>query len=330
MDHAAKVALLTAGADLPHARGLEIGPRNSPLIHRSAGPVLYADYADADTVRANLHGTDIDPAAVLDIDIVTGGGPLAPIMPHCVDYAVASHVAEHVPDLLGWLADLHGVLAPGGTLGLAIPDRRFTFDRFRAESTIAEAIEAYLHKYTRPSLRQVFDSAWQSVELGVDAAWRNDIPERAGAGYRVQRLVPALELIRRIHENGAYNDAHCWVFTPASFLDLIEHAARMDLFPYTLDNFQPTELHGYEFFAVLRRAEAGCTHAKLRSIERAKADLQTWPPEASFAQAHETAETRQLRHENAALARAVDTMRNSRFWKATAPARRVVEKLRRK
>ena len=190
MDHAAKVALLTAGADLAQARGLEIGPRNAPLVHKSAGPVLYADYADTATVRANLHGTDIDPASVLDIDIVTGGGMLAPIMPHRVHYAVASHVAEHVPDLLGWLADLHGVLAPGGTLGLAIPDRRFTFDRFRAESTIAEAVEAYLHTYTRPSLRQVFDSAWQAVKIGVDEAWRNEIAKTV-AEQRPMRLKPA-------------------------------------------------------------------------------------------------------------------------------------------
>ena len=320
MDHAAKVALLTACADIAHASGLEIGPRNSPLIHKSAGPVLYADYADADTVRANLHNTDIDPASVLDIDIVTGGGPLAPLMPHRVAYAVASHVVEHVPDLLGWLADMHGVLAPGGTLGLAIPDRRFTFDRFRAESTIAEAVEAYLQKYTRPSLRQVFDSAWQSVELGVDAAWRNDIPERTGAAHRAERLAPALELICRIHENGAYNDAHCWVFTPASFLDLLEQAARMNLLPYTLQTFHPTELNGYEFFAVLRRADED--EDTLASIGQARAILRNWPAEAAFAQAHENPETRQAQE-------ALYSMQTSRFWRLTAPARRVVDLARR-
>ncbi len=320
MDHAAKVALLTAGADLRHSRGLEIGPRDAPLIHKSTGPVLYADYADTETVRANLHGTDVDPATVLDIDIVTGGGPLAPLMPHRVDYAVASHVAEHVPDLLGWLADLHGVLAPNGTLGLAIPDRRFTFDRFRAESTIAEAAEAYLQKYTRPSLRQVFDSAWQAVEISVDQAWRNDIPERAGPEHRVMRLKPALELVARLHENGAYNDAHCWVFTPASFLELIGQAARMDLFPYTLHAFHATELNSYEFYAVLRRAEGDYAEQTRQSIEQAKAALQ----------AKAADELRQLREQNVALAHALQIMKNSRFWKLTGPARKVVDRLRRK
>ncbi len=312
MDHAAKVALLTAGADLAQARGLEIGPRNAPLIPKSAGPVLYADYADTETVRANLHGTDIDPATVLDIDIVTGGGPLAPVMPHRVDYAVASHVAEHVPDLLGWLADLHGVLAPNGTLGLAIPDRRFTFDRFRAESTIAEAVEAYLCKYTRPSLRQVFDSAWQAVEIGVDQAWRDDIPDRAA---QLPRLTLAFDLVRRLHDNGAYNDAHCWVFTPASFLELIGQAARLELLPYTLHGFYPTELNGYEFYAVFRRAVDGTQ--TVRSIEQAWAELRDQPDEVA-----------QLREQNAALKQALEIRENSRFWKLTAPARKIVDKLR--
>ena len=59
----------------------------------------------------------------------------------------------YVPDLLGWLEDLQKCLKPGGTLGLAIPDRRFTFDRFRRESVIAEAVEAYLLHLERPSGR---------------------------------------------------------------------------------------------------------------------------------------------------------------------------------
>ena len=307
MDHAAKVALLTAGADLAQARGLEIGPRNAPLIHKSAGPVLYADYADAQTVRANLHGTTIDPASVLDIDIVTGGGKLAPLMPHPVDYAVASHVAEHVPDLLGWLADLHGALAPDGTLGLAIPDRRYTFDHARAESTIAEAVEAYLQQYTRPSLRQVFDSAWQSFDITVDQAWRNDISERGSAEQRATRLQPALELVRRIHDSGAYNDAHCWVFTPGSFLTLLAQAARMDLLPFTLDRFHPTEQHGYEFYAVLRRADGDHAAATQHSIARAQAEL---PDEIN------------------PWREALAAMQGSTFWKLTAPARKLTTMVR--
>jgi SAM-dependent methyltransferase len=326
MDHAGKVALLTAGRDLAHSTGIEIGPRDAPLIRRDMGPVRYADYADTETVRANYHEFGKDPSNVLDVDIVTGGGPLSAVIEAPVDYIVASHVAEHVPDLLGWLEDLHKCLKPGGTLGLAIPDRRFTFDRFRRESIIAEAVEAYLLHQQRPSIRQIFDSAWMSVDLPVDRAWRNDIPETASAARRATRLKPALNLVRRVHEAGTYNDAHCWVFTPASFLDLLDHAARMDLLPYTLQTFHPTELNGYEFYAVLQTAgNADPTP----SIGAARACLATWHAEHVFAEAHQPLATA-LQAENHALREALKTMQQSKFWRATAPARKIVERLRAK
>ena len=321
MDHAGKVALLTGGRDISISPGIEIGPRDAPLIYKTDGPVRYADYADADTIRSNLHGADIDPARVLDVDIVTGGGSLAARVSDHVDYVVASHVAEHVPDLLGWLIDLHDVLTDGGTLGLAVPDRRFTFDRFRRESTIAEAVEAYLLRATRPSLRQVFDSAWPAVEISVDQAWRNDIPDHAGTEHRLARLAPALELVRRLHADPVYNDAHCWVFTPASFLDLLDQAARMDLLPYTLQEFRPTEQGGYEFYAVLRRADGDHASATLASIETARHVLASSPAEKHFEEAHASPQI-------AALQTALSQMQSSRFWRLTGPLRALVDRVR--
>jgi hypothetical protein len=328
MDRAGKVALLTGGRDIATSPGIEIGPRDAPLIAKRDGPVRYADYADADTIRSNLHGGTIDPARVVDVDIVTGGGSLAAFAPGRVAYIVASHVAEHVPDLLGWLLDLHAVLDPGGTLGLAIPDRRFTFDRFRQESTIAEAVEAYLLRATRPSLRQVFDSAWPSVEIGVDQAWRNDIPAAADMAHRLDRLLPALDLVRGVQESGAYNDAHCWVFTPASFLDLLEQAARLNLLPYTLRVFHPTEWQGYEFFAVLERADGDHGAATIASIVSARAALASWPAQQAFDDAHAAQEADDLRAENAVLRQALASMQNATLWRATAPLRRIVSRFR--
>jgi soluble lytic murein transglycosylase len=327
MDHAGKVRLLTGGRDVAICSGLEIGPRDAPLIRKADGPVLYADYADTATVRANLHGSGVDPAGVLDVDVVTGGGSLAAVMPHRVDYVVASHVAEHVPDLLGWLIDIHAVLNEGGTLGLAIPDRRFTFDRFRRESTIAEAVEAHLLGLTRPSLRQVFDSAWPAVAVGVEEAWRNAVP--ADSEARLARLKPALELVRRLQADPVYNDAHCWVFTPATFLDMLEQAARMELLPYSLLAFHPTELGGYEFYAVLRRAEGDHVATTRESLAAARVLLSGWPAEAAYAEAH-APELAAMRAENAALRAALAAMRGSRLWRATEPLRRVGRALKKK
>jgi hypothetical protein len=312
MHHAEKIRLLTAGRDLRSAQGLEIGARDAPLIRREAGPVMYADWADAETIRANLHDPAIDKAKVVEVDIVTGGGRLAAAMDRPVDYVVASHVAEHVPDLLGWLADVHVVLAHGGTLGLGIPDRRFTFDRCRAESTIAEAVEAWLLGYDRPSVRQVFDSAWQAFEISVPQGWRGELPPAGALARRQEKLAPALDLVRRVRAENAYNDAHCWVFTPASFLALMEQAAILGLLPFVLAEFHPTESGGYEFFAVLRKAEGEHGAATLASIAAARARLAAWPAEAAYAAAHAAPEVVALRAEVGALRQSLAAMQTSR------------------
>jgi SAM-dependent methyltransferase len=321
MQHAEKIRLLTAGRDLAASVGVEIGPRESPLITSAHGRVLYADYADTATIRATLPHPSIDPARVVDIDIVTGGGKLSAAMTEQVDYVVASHVAEHVPDLLGWLADLHLVLKPGGTLGLAIPDRRFTFDRFRAESTIAEGVEAFVLGYERPSVRQIFDSAWQAVPMEVAEGWQGGPDEVASLRHRVAKLKPALNLVREVQASGRYNDAHCWVFTPASFLEFFDHAAQLGLLAYELEMFHPTEEGGYEFYAVFRRAEGDHAAATAESIRRARMVLAGSSAERVFAAAHASDEVKALRESLA-------VMRASRFWRLTGPLRRVVEMVR--
>ena len=37
------------------------------------------------------------------------------------DYLVASHVVEHVPDMIGWFGEIPAVLKAGGVLSLVFP-----------------------------------------------------------------------------------------------------------------------------------------------------------------------------------------------------------------
>jgi len=75
--------------DVATSSGLEIGPLHLPLVHRSEGRVLYVDYADADTLRANFRHQG-DPADIVDVDIVWGSRPLLELLDHPVDYILAS------------------------------------------------------------------------------------------------------------------------------------------------------------------------------------------------------------------------------------------------
>ena len=63
---------------------------------------------------------------------------------------VASHVAKHVPDMIGWFGEIPAVLKAGDVLSLVVPDKRFTFDCQRDVSGASEFIDFELvHLFPR-------------------------------------------------------------------------------------------------------------------------------------------------------------------------------------
>lgn len=60
----------------------------------------------------------------------TGASQLAQIIADVdiYNFAIASYVIEHVPNMLGWLRGIENVLRIEGRFNPEIPDRRFTFD----------------------------------------------------------------------------------------------------------------------------------------------------------------------------------------------------------
>lgn len=55
----------------------------------------------------------VDVTKIPDIDIITRGKPITDFAgPNSFDFIVASHVCEHVPDFIGWLAANLAVLKP--------------------------------------------------------------------------------------------------------------------------------------------------------------------------------------------------------------------------
>jgi SAM-dependent methyltransferase len=224
--------------------GLEIGPSTAPLISKRTGPVRYVDYASTEELRANQTSDKVPLDELVEIDVVWGERRLRDAVGGTVDYVVASHVLEHAPDFVGWLAQIREVLAPGGVLGLAIPDRRFTFDILRPASTLGEMVEAHMLGYRRASIRQVYDSFAGTRPCDVHEAWRTDLT-------RVLKPLPAkreraLRFVKEL-QAGRYIDAHCWVFTPASFLDHLEAMHELGWLGFAVEAFHPTARLDIEF-----------------------------------------------------------------------------------
>ncbi len=230
--------------------GPEIGPLDIPVVSREMGRVRYVDHASTEELRVkNRDNPFVKVDQIVEVDYVWGSKTLpelvAPEAPF--DYVVASHVIEHVPDFVGWLGEIRAILRPRGVLSLAIPDKRYCFDHFRQPSTAGDVLEAYLRRDRKPGFRQLFDYGASFATLDGKLIWD------AGATSAPMRQVPvrtAWDIARAQSSDGIYHDVHCWVFTPASFFEVLATLIELELLDFHVARFFPTV--GHEFFVSLR------------------------------------------------------------------------------
>ncbi len=268
--------------DVSAMRGLEIGPLANPRVRKAEGPVSYLDHATTDQLRAKYEQNEtlrpqIDD--LVDVDFVQHAGQaLADVVGSRApfDYVIASHVIEHIPDLIGWLEEVAAVLRPGGIFSLVVPDKRFCFDVNRTPTETSLLVDAYLRGLRHPSYQQIFDNFSRTVTVDgmVDTVglWDGTV-DYAGV-VRSDVANPSLAafgvcLEHRDHPDHPI-DIHCHVFTPASFLRLVAELTDLGLIGYEVAAFTPTPRNALEFFVSLRKVDrSGPAHAVRERLRRA-------------------------------------------------------------
>ncbi len=136
------------------------------------------------------------------MDYVWSGQPYTELMGAVrFDWVLASHVIEHVPDLIGFINECGELLTPGGRLSLAVPDRRCEFDYYRPCAGLGSVVDAHLEGRRRssPGLAAEFAlyicqldgrDIWGASERGAPQLRHNDnralsVFERAGRAMSI-------------------------------------------------------------------------------------------------------------------------------------------------
>lgn len=249
------------GVKLDSMIGIEVGPLDKPLVEKAVGKVWYVDHCDTEELRCRWSADSRIDVARLHVDAVWGdqtlGNSVAAVAKTPdetwagADYLVASHVIEHVPDLISWLQEVETAIIFGGLVRLAIPDKRYTFDYLRATTTLADVVVEYLRKRRKPSASRILDFALNAVEVDCAEAWRNRIDD--SSLKRTYTDEGALAIARDAEENGTYHDVHCWSFTPESFAVLMGKLCELALISLECEWIIPTERNDLEFFVGMRR-----------------------------------------------------------------------------
>ncbi len=308
-----RLGLLLQGLDPGATRGLEIGPLHNPILRRPQADVLYVDHVDTAGLRAKYRDDpEVDPGRIVEVDIVWSEATLADACGGGLfDYVIASHVIEHVPDLIGWLAQLKSVLHPSGTVRLIVPDRRYCFDYRRETSSAADLILAARAQATTPGPRQILDFMLNIAPLPLEAAWSGrPPPEPPPHAHAYRHAVAAME---QAGATGAYHDVHCWVFTPLAFARLMRQLAGYGLLGFACSRCTATAPGQLDFFVHLVATDDAALIA----------DTWQWAVQQHEVEPPECDRTAHLRAELAAL-------RRSRSWRLTAPLRALHARLGRR
>jgi SAM-dependent methyltransferase len=261
-----------ANLDLTALQGMEIGALSSPLVAVEEGNIMYVDHADTATIRAKYaNDTSVAQDEIVDVTAVWGTQTLQDCIGgnKKVDYVVASHVVEHVPNLIVWLNEIKSILRPGGTLRLAVPDRRYSFDFLRYESRIHDVLDAYLQKARSPLPRVIIEHSSYIRVVDCAAAWSGQLDTANLTPYATVKS--GLDVANDAIQNGTYHDTHCWIFTPVSFAELFAEMAKLDLLCFACQHCIETPVNELEFY--IHMTPSDDKSMIVASWEKMKSDL---------------------------------------------------------
>lgn len=240
-------------------RILELGPLNRPVAEKASYPnAFYCDIRSTEEVRALYSGNDylaatgieINMETIVPIDYVVKDGYSKSLSAvEKFDYVIASHVLEHVDDLIFALQDIAQLLKPGGIFCIVYPDKRYCFDHFRTSASFRDAYHVF-RDGTKNNAPMVLDFYYSVIpENNPSLFWNQDgiLNELPRASYE-----NAVAHYERVLDGERMDDIHYWPFTDMDFLKFLYDCTRARLLPFRCISFCPCVKDGQQFMVALQ------------------------------------------------------------------------------
>lgn len=192
------VELREIAASRLRGKGVEFGAGTYPVAIPLECDVRFADYLSETQLKKAAYEAQGDD--FVRLDYVTSLEDMNGIEDGSLDFIIACHVIEHVPNPLKAIHCAYRKLRAGGQFLLVVPDKTRTFDRPRGVTPLAHLIE----DYERPSRER-------------DAEDYRDFFTTVYT-YTPEQVKEAIEAKRDLHY-------HTWTFE--SFGETIDYARRI-------------------------------------------------------------------------------------------------------
>jgi len=229
-------------------RCLEIGPFDCPVL--TGNNVKYFDVLSQEGLKARA--VDINRIGNINnipyIDYVSSTGDLS-IIDNKFDVVLSCHSIEHQLDLIEHLNNVSKILSPNGFYVIISPDKRYCFDHFIKETTIADIIQMNEQKTKTHTLKSVIEHRVLTCHNDSNRHWNND--------HGTQTIdTDPMSLCNAINEyknTEGYIDVHSLQFTPSSFEKNINLLFKNNYIDLGVHMVYPTLRGGLEFYAILQK-----------------------------------------------------------------------------
>jgi glycosyltransferase involved in cell wall biosynthesis len=210
-----------------YGKGVEIGAAYSPVEVSENVKVKYIDLKPSDEIKKFY--PHLENRNFVEVDIIDNGEKLESLHDSSVDFVIANHMIEHCQDPISTLRNFLRVIKPDGILYMAVPDKRYTFDRNRPVTML----EHLIRDYTEGPMWSEMSHLEEWVRLA------EQVPENQ-VSERIQELVKS-----------GYN-IHYHVWTQWEFQELLLHCKKHLRFPFDIECCQKNDL---EFILIIRKTQ---------------------------------------------------------------------------
>jgi SAM-dependent methyltransferase len=234
--------------DFPSDSILEIGPGATPRMR--GDKVKFADVKSRRELQQRYRNDPAYESIPEKINYVLEGGNLRAI-PEKFDIVFSSHVIEHTLDLIEHINSVEAILRNNGLYFLMIPDKRFTFDRFKPVTIVEDALWQHFQNQGRASMRPILLEKCRRAHNDPARHWRGD---HGAMAYTKQDVLETIENFERAADDYVnITGYHSWFFTSDSFVCLMNSLLDLDLISLRVYECYNTPRGGMTFSAIMGR-----------------------------------------------------------------------------
>jgi SAM-dependent methyltransferase len=230
---------------------LEIGPFDCPVLIGEM--VKYFDVLNKEDLTSRAIKIDRIHALtnIPNIDYVHDKGNLTVIKDQ-FDLVLSCHSIEHQLDFIQHLKDVSELLYQNGYYVIILPDKRYCFDHFIKESTVADIINSHVNKQNNHSIKSVIEHRSLTCHNDSLRHWRNDHGLQT-IDTSETSLLNAINEYNNAINNNEYIDVHSLQFTPSSFKKILNQLFETKYIDFEVERIYPTINGSNEFVVILKK-----------------------------------------------------------------------------